>query len=626
MCGICGLIEKSSASEKEVSIRNMVSVLKHRGPDNQNIYFDTNISLGHARLSILDLSSAANQPMVSHNGKYIIVYNGELYNFKDLRLQLSERGYIFNTNSDTEVVLNGYDAWGDSFFVKMNGIFAFSIWCRETKTLKVVRDRLGVKPLYYYVDEDKFVFASEIKSILANKSIIPKINYDSLHEYLYYGNAIGSKTLFKKIVKVKPGRFLTVSEGKITENVYWDINNIKEITTNEFDAANNVKNLIDEAVKRQLVSDVPVGVFLSGGIDSSCITAFAKRYYPGKLNTYSCAFDFDIGINELKKARQVANFYDTNHNELFIEGKDLNDIITRLVYHHDEPFGDAANIPLYLLTKEVSNSQKVILQGDGGDELFGGYRRYNTLSSLRTWKIAAPFLNAFFSIMPETVKLKQYRRFCRAMLQDSDAIRMALLLTEETLEDSPTNVFSYEFKSKVSNFDPFAEYKKLDMKLFDKDVVQKMLWTDMQILLPETFLEKVDKSTMANGVEVRVPFLDNNLVEYAMSLPSNLKIRRGEKKFILRKALRSIVPDDVLDAPKTGFGVPFSNWLKGPLKDFMQQNLNDAYIQQLNLFDNYSLNRLINLHLSGKKNSGILLWKLMNLCIWLKKYKVEIDE
>jgi|688.fasta_scaffold10729_6 asparagine synthase (glutamine-hydrolysing) len=626
MCGICGYIASNSFHRDNFTITKMISTLEHRGPDNKNYFLNDNVALGHTRLSILDLSSEANQPMQSQNGNFIIVYNGELYNYRELRHELLQRGYIFNTNTDTEVVLNGYDAWGDNFFIRMNGIFSFAIWNQSEKELTIVRDRFGVKPLYYsYVNGD-LVFASEIKALLASNLISASLNYESLHEFLYYGNPIGSKTLFKGIKKLKPGNYIKLSNNKIKEFSYWNFNLIKERVVNENDAIDDIKYLFDAAIKRQLVSDVPVGVFLSGGIDSTCITAFAVKHYQGTLSTYSCAFDFDLGVNELAKARKVAKFYGTNHNELFIEGKNIGDVVSNLIHHHDEPFSDAANIPLYLLSKSVSKYHKVILQGDGGDELFGGYRRYNTLNNYNYWKFFSPIINGLISFFPKSPRTKQYSRFLEAMMQNDDAMRMALLLTVETIKDTPIEIFNSKFKKILYSSDPFSVYKQINSNLTTLNLVQKMLLTDMQVILPETFLEKVDKSTMANSVEVRVPFLDNDLAEYVMSLPSTMKIKHGQKKYILRRAMRGIVPDYILDAPKTGFGVPFGNWLKSPLRNYMLEVFNDPYIVKLEIFDYSKLNNLIQLHLNNKQNNGFLLWKLLNLCIWLKSYKVNLDD
>ena len=628
MCGICGYIDFKHKSPDQQLGHKMVETLQHRGPDNQQVWVDDNLVLCHARLSILDVSAAGNQPMILDKGSLAIVFNGEIYNFLELRNELRTKGYTFTTGTDTEVIIYGYKEWGEKLFPRLNGIFAMALLDKKNNQLIIVRDRFGVKPLYIYKDKDILLFASEIKAILVSGRIEPRINWQSFNEFLYYGNPTGHQTLFKGIDKLKPGHFLKVHtiSHEIVEKPFWTVSEISlQKDVKEDDAITAIRQKLESAVKRQLISDVPVGVFLSGGIDSSSVTAFASKHYKGRISTFSAGFDFDMGINELPKARRVADHFKTDHHELFIKGGNILDTIHDLVYHHDEPFSDAANIPLYLLTKQLNGTPKVILQGDGGDELFAGYRRYNILNNISLWRAIAYPILAFSKLSGRNRKSLQARRFMGALVQRSDAMRMALLLTVENLYDTPENVLTPAIKDQMQGTDPFADYKFLNEKFLDLDPVQRMLWIDTQIILPQTFLEKVDKSTMANGIEVRVPFLDNELATYAMSLPSNLKVRNGQKKYILKKALRGIVPDDILDGPKYGFGVPYGNWLKGPLKEFMLGLINDETVRHKEIFNYDYLNRIFQLHITGKEDHGFLLWKMMNFTIWLKKYNVKLD-
>jgi len=373
-------------------------------------------------------------------------------------------------------------------------------------------------------------------------------------------------------------------------------------------------------VRSHLVADVPVGVFLSGGIDSSAITTFATRHYEGKIDTFSAAFDFADGKSELSMAKRLARELQTNHHELEIQGRNLPDTIEALVGRHDEPFADAANIPLYLLSRELDGAPKVILQGDGGDEIFAGYRRHNVFSAERFWRSVAPFARAALKLHKRDLKFHQYRRFVDAMQQPETAMRMALMLTQDTLEADPVCVLSPRLKAAVRDTDPFARYRELARRFKDESPLQRMLYTDTSILLPDTFLEKVDKPAMSFGIEVRVPFLDNPLTDYVLGLPGKYKTRLGRKKYLLKRALRGIVPDYVLTSPKRGFAVPFENWLRGPLAPYLRSVVFDDTTRRADLFDEGVLRAKIADHASGDRNNGFLLWKALQLALWHRTY------
>jgi asparagine synthase (glutamine-hydrolysing) len=373
MCGITGFYQFKNITDVRNHLKLMTDQLAHRGPDDDGIYCNEKIGLGHRRLSILDLSAAGHQPMFSRDNSIAIVFNGEIYNYPELKQQLIEHGHSFNSNTDTEVILKGFEQWGTAVFEKLNGIFAFALWDDRNKELFLVRDRLGVKPLYFYQNDNCFYFGSEIKSFRIVCPELNRIDQAAFAAFLFYGNALGSKTLFKNVNSVQPGQFFKINDKGALRVTYWEpekINATDVLSDSEDQIAANVRTLLDMAVKRQLISDVPVGVFLSGGIDSSAITAFASSHYPGKLKTFSASFEFDKGINELPKARSVAEHFGTDHQEFFIRTENLPGIIEKLVYYHDEPFSDAANIPLYLMATEVKQHATVVLQGDGGDELF----------------------------------------------------------------------------------------------------------------------------------------------------------------------------------------------------------------------------------------------------------------
>lgn len=598
----------------------MTETLKHRGPDDGGVELFEHVGLGHRRLSIIDLTSAGHQPMLSEDGNFALVYNGELYNFQELRRRLEEDGVVFRSRSDTEVVLKAYIRWGTKSFLMFKGMFALAVWDKTAQRLHMARDRFGIKSLYYYPFKSGVVFGSEIKSLIASKRLRLEMDWEGLHEYLYYGNALGSHTLFGKVAKLLPGHYVTVDRKGIDIFPYWSVFDIEPISDSVEEVTRTVRDRLEEAVRNHLVSDVPVGIFLSGGIDSSAVTAFAAKHYNGKIKTFSVGFDFDAGVNELPKARQVAEHFATEHEELHIHGDRVSGIIERLVRCHDQPFSDAANIPLYLLCEQLEGSIKVVLQGDGGDEIFAGYRRYNVLSNERFWRSfsrMAPYLDW---VVPRGQSYYRGMRFFSAMRQSDRAMRMAMLLTVEPCNRSPTRVFTGEIRKSLYGFDPFARYKETYEKVKDFDPVQQMLYIDSAILLPDTYLEKVDKATMAHGIESRVPFLDADLTSYAMGLPSFYKVKRGHKKWILRQALRGIVPDTFLDARKTGFGVPRRYWLREPLSDYMRSVLLDPDTLRWGVFDSKALGKCIDEHVHGLRDNASLLYKLLNLALWHKFY------
>lgn len=622
MCGIVGVYQFGNLP---VSVEGLVianETIKHRGPDSGDVYFNKNVGLGHRRLSIIDLNAVANQPMYSSDGRYVIVFNGEVYNFLELRESLiSQFGCNFKSSSDTEVVLEAYIQWGTDAFKLLNGMFALAIFDKEKDNIIVTRDRYGIKPLYYFSDGDQFVFASEILAIRAylGNSVKSGIDYQALGEYAWFGNSLGENTLFDNIKELLPGRFLKVADAGIEINRFWnpaEINDNKDLS--EKAVVDTVRTLMEKSVKRHLISDVPVGIFLSGGIDSSVITALASKYYSGRIKTYSVGFDFDKGINELPKARMIAKKFNTDHHEVQVEAKNLPDVIERLVDAHGEPFADAADIPLYLLTNQVKKEVKVVLQGDGGDEIFGGYSRYFTLTKQNYFKPWKLFSSLPWQLINNTAILQKVR-FLDAINAGNDADKLALLLTMESKRRLPTKIFSSNVNVKLSNINPFKRYYELNEEFKNKDLIQRLFNIDLSCILPDTFLEKVDKSTMANSVEIRVPFLDNDLVEFALSIPASLKVKNGVKKYLLKRAFEDLIPHDILYGPKTGFGVPYSFWIQKPLLSYMKSNINDPKVVASGVLNHRLINEFIEKHNRGAGNYGFLLWKCLILSIWIRK-------
>lgn len=629
MCGIVGFVRRSQHILKPADSRldRALDLIRHRGPDASGTYADGTVWFGHVRLSILDLSEAGNQPM-SAGDDLVITYNGEVYNFRDLAAELSLSG--LRSGSDTEVILRAFEKLGLSSLKKLNGIFAFAIYDRRAQKVWLVRDRLGVKPLYFSIDEDGLCFGSEIKSIVELRGKGPECDLSSLHEWLYYGNALGGRTLYKGIRQLKPGHYLELDLRSFTHTVreYWSlqqhVNGGPPVEASSEEIIATTRSLLETAVRRQLVSDVPVGIFLSGGVDSSAITALASRYYEGKLATYSAGFDDMDGTDERLKARRVAEHFGTEHHELYIEGARIADLVEKMVHHHDMPFCDSANIPLYLMAAEISAKTKVVLQGDGGDEVFGGYRRYVTLRYRHLMRpVSFVARNCCFFIRNHSLR-RRVERYVNAYGARDVALTIARLLTPVYPEDSPESVFTPSFSGMLKLHDPFARYRECHDFFAKHDIGNRMSLIDLMVELPDIFLEKVDRATMAASLEVRVPFLDNDLVEYVVRIPGPNKMPGGKKKWLLKQALHGIVPDDVLYGPKTGFNVPFGYWLRTNLKPLFFDHLAVFEREQPNILDVDRISTMFTAMEEGEHDRCYTLWNLLNLMVWRNNSKVGI--
>ena len=619
MCGIAGIIAKNEKAfdgfDRFISSSNLMA---HRGPDFNNIFRFENTLLIHYRLSIIDLDSRSNQPFISKSGNSICTYNGEIYNFRELS---SKYNLDLRTTSDTEVMLESYEYYGNSVVPQWNGIFSICILNRNKRKISLIRDRFGVKPLYYYEDSDVFIFASEAKVIFNWLSILP-ISHQGLAEYLWFGNTIGNQTLIKDVKKFPPANILEINLVDFTTNntVYWSIPRTDVVNKSENEIIFDIRELLGKAVNKQLISDVPVGVLLSGGIDSSALVAFASQKGDRKIETYSVEYDYNIGgKSELDRARLIAKKYNTVHNELRVTSKNIPETFNELVFQYDEPFADTASIPLYQLSKLCSKDKKVILQGDGGDELFAGYRRYNIMDWVYFWRYASTFSYRFI----KNPRLKErMKRMSFILNQKDNGMRMAYLLTQDVPYKNPYGVFNEAMRNRLMSYNPFKAYLEVDFKYKNEDLVQRLLYADVKILLPNTYLEKVDKATMLTSVESRVPFLDHDLSDYVLALPSNMKVRMGRKKHLLRKALIDLVPDEILNGKKRGFEVPYKTWLKNDLFDFAQAKFQES---KMSFIDTKTLTKLLETHKKGQADYGPLLWKMLVLTSWFDFYKNKIE-
>ena len=619
MCGLCGIVHFDAPPAPE-TLWKMTRTLAHRGPDDEGVAITGPAGLGHTRLSVLDLSAAGSQPMASEDGTVTLVYNGEIYNFLELRRELEEYGVRHSGTSDTEVLLRAYLHWGDEAFERLRGMFAVALWDARVATLHLVRDRFGIKPLFYAAIPGGIVFGSEIKALLASRLTGREMSWRAFCEFLYYGNSLGAGTFFEGIRKLEPGHHLTLTRAGATVREYWTPNAIAPIDDPPEVAARTVLEKLEAAVKTHLVSDVPVGVFLSGGIDSSAIASLAQRHHAGRLRTYTAGFDFDRGPDELPAARRFAERLGADHHELRLTGGDMPAVIEKLVAAHDAPFEDAANIPLALLCDALKGDVAVVLQGDGGDEMFAGYRPYAFLAGAARWRHLARLGLALTGPLPEGRRRDRLRRILHYLAAPDRTLQMALMRFHESRERLPDRVFTRTTVERLRRYDPFEHYRRIGRRFDRLDALQATLYAECMILLPDKYLEKVDRATMAYGIESRVPFLDDDVAAYAMGLPSGLKVRRGKKKWVLRQALRGTVPDDILDGAKTGFGVPVSHWLRGPLNGYLRTTLRDTAAAWPGLFDPVALDRCIDEHVSGRRDNGRLLYKLLNFGLWRQRY------
>lgn len=620
MCGICGLYGLDSNDDLELGVRRMVRTIAHRGPDAEGTFVGEGVALGHRRLSILDLSSTGAQPMAF--GSTTVVYNGEAYNFRALRAELALLGHVFRGRSDTEVLLHAYEAWGLEGLERLEGMFALALWDAVRRRLVLMRDRLGIKPLYYAWTSGRLTFGSEIKAVLAGIELDRAIDDQAFAEYLWYGNSFEDRTIYRGVRALQPGHRLVVEDGRYRIEPWWQVEEWVERAPRPRDAreaAVAVREALDGAVARQLVSDVPVGIFLSGGIDSSSIAAAAAQ--SGRhLVSFSVGFDYERGVNELPKARRVAKAFGLDHHELRVSGGALEEVLMRLVAAHDEPFADAANIPLYLLAQEVRGSIKVVLQGDGGDEMFAGYRRYAILRNACRWRGWSRMIERILRLVPGAQGAR-LERLAAAVGHPDPALRMGLLLTVETLRDPPTTLLELGARRRLeASADPFAAYRRCAHRFAAADPVEQMLLTDVALQLPSQFLAKVDRATMAHGIEARVPLLDERVAALAIGMPATLKVQGTQKKVVLRNAMRGRVADEILDSPKTGFGVPYEEWLRSSLHGFARSVLLDAaFIERFSL-DRPRLVSALDEHQARRRDRGFLLWKLLQLALWSRQY------
>lgn len=614
MCGINGF----SWPDQEL-VKKMNNKVKHRGPDGDSFFTDENISLGHTRLAILDLSEKAKQPMVGHSGRFIIVFNGEIYNFQEIKKELEGKGHKFISTSDTEALINAWQEWGPDCLNKLNGIFAFAIWDKDERKLFLARDRLGVKPLYYYHQNNKLIFSSEIKAILEHP-VERKVNLEALNHYFRLMYVPAPLTMFANIFKLEPASYLIYHQDKIEIKKYWEIDLDKiDNLKNEKEAIAKIRELVASSVQYQKIADRPVGIFLSGGIDSTSVLGNFRKYTSGAIKTFSVGFKIDDPNEKFNKdfqlARETAKHYQTNHHELMVSGQDYLNNLEKVAYHLDEPIANTAQVATYLLAGEAKKEVAVVLGGDGGDELFGGYERY-ALSKLVSFyqKLLPPALRSNVSLiisliigeddMADKISLKPgSERYGQFMFQKEKNI-VRILNQGVNQEKITAEFFTNKFFNKIN-----------------KDFERQFMLTDIQSWLVDESLMRTDKTTMAFGLEYRVPILDHRLVELSAQIPTGWKIRIKEGKMIFKKAMKEFLPAHVVESAKKKVWLPpASEWLRTDLKEFAQNVLSKDYADTSEFINLDEVNKMFDEHCERKAYYLDLLWAVLMFQLWHKNY------
>lgn len=624
MCGICGYNSNKSLGKRV--LKKMNDKMIHRGPDAEGYYInnidDREIGLAHRRLSILDLSPLGNQPMISKDNNIVIVFNGEIYNFIELKEELQKKGYIFNSTSDTEVIINGYIEYGISIIEKLNGMFAIAIYDKKDNAMYLIRDHIGVKPLYYYINENNLVFASELKSIMEFPFFKKDIDLDSLHTYLYYGYITGQKSIFKNVFKLLPGHYLKYKDGIVELKEYWSLEkkylNRKEKDKSLDEWKKIIREYLEKSIKERMISDVPLGAFLSGGIDSSLVVSIMQSLSKNPIKTFTIGFE-NKAYNEANYAKEIAEYLGTDHTEYYLKEEEVKGIVEDIPLYYDEPFADSSQIPTMMVSRLAREQVTVSLSGDGGDELFCGYSSYEHYLEL------SKYIKIFniFQLIPFKDKIIK------------------------KISSKYTHLFNFNNKNKIINAGYLNYIKKeslikkynknnieeryLKLNYLSKNIQEKAMLRDLITYLPDDILTKVDRASMSCSLESRAPFIDDyKFIELSFDVPHILKYKNNEKKYILKELLYDYIPKKLIDRPKKGFSIPIEDMLRTDLKYLLENYLGEEFIKKQNIFDEKKIKKCLEFFYK-KKNieyQGIyinkLIWHLLIFQMWYKKYIMEI--
>lgn len=626
MCGIFGVV---SQERVEIDVEYHTTMLSHRGPDDCGYHQDIHCALGHRRLSIIDLEGSK-QPIYNEDRSLCIIFNGEIYNFQELRKTLQQKGHVFSTNGDTETILHGYEEWGESCVDKLRGMFAFAIWDLKNKKLFLARDRLGIKPLFYATHGTRLYFASEMKAILADHSFPRSINELALYTYFSYSYIPAPLTIFSDIHKLEPGYTLTWKDGKITTNKYWDLEFYTHEHKSEQYYIDTFMNLLQEAVELRMISDVPLGAFLSGGIDSSTIVALMSQMSSSPVNTFCIGFGGSTGgyLDERGYADQVAKRYSTSHKEYEVD-MNPDGLMDKIVHSFDEPFADDSTIPSYFVCKIARENVTVALSGLGGDEIFGGYERYLGFRLRKYYnrlpRLIRTQLGKIISSLPERkdghYTINHMKRFVRSNELPGDTCYIGYL---SILADSiKTEIFSD--RNTFSAFsspcdDLFLRHFTSDNVEGDSSALNRALYCDIKTYLPEDILAVTDRLSMHHALEVRVPFIDHQFLEFCATIPDTVRMKGTQKKYLLKKAVRPLLPNDIIDHRKQGFIGPMTQWLKNDLKPYVLDTLSEKNLNKHGLLNGSTVKNIVDQHFSGKEIHDTLIWSMLVFQKWYDMY------
>ena len=627
MCGIVGIVERDlTRPVAEIDVQRMVRTLNHRGPDDEGSVLLPGVGLAMRRLAIVDIAGGQ-QPFANEDGSMQVVANGEIYNFNQVKDALAARGHRFRSRSDVEVLVHAYEEYGEAFLQKIHGMFALALWDGRRRALIAARDRAGEKPLYYTVTSEGLRLASEIKALLSRPEVDRTIDHEALDEFLTYEYIIAPRTIFKAIHKLPPAHYLVYKDGQITVKRYWDAADVKVRAWSVDEAADALRETLGEAVRSQMMSDVPIGLFLSGGIDSSAVGIMLRDAQGSSaVSSFSMGFD-DGSYNELPYAREVARLCGTAHHEGTVT-PDVASLFDRLVVHLDEPFADVSLFPTFLVSQMAREHVKVVLTGDGGDELFGGYDAYQAEALAGKWaglmpEAATRAADAVLALVPPTDKKKglvnKARRFVDGLAHAPASIAQYRWMTFLGA-DAKARLYTPAFRGALASADVYRPVREALARMGHDDLLNRQLYADLSIYLADDILVKVDRMSMATSLETRAPFLDAKVMELAFSMPGDLKIRGGTRKYILKQALRGLVPDRILDRKKEGFSIPMKQWLKRELKPLMERLLAPERLAARGLIEPAETRRLIDEHCAGRANHAHVLFSLMVFERWAEEF------
>ena len=615
MCGISGILHFDSRMPvRHEDVRTMTELIQHRGPDDCGFYLNENVGLGFRRLSIIDLESG-HQPMTNEDGSLWIVFNGEIYNHQELRSHLQKKGHIFRTKSDTETIIHLYEEYGKECVTKLRGMFAFAIWNEKDKTIFCARDRFGIKPFFYYLDQDRFLFGSEIKCITSQMKSNPPLSPKMLDYYLAYGYSSEEDTLYQGIKKLKPGHILETGVDRKTRSTrYWEINYLPDHSKTEEEWCEILEAKLSEAVKSHLMSDVPLGAFLSGGIDSSAVVAHMAKHSSTPVKTFSIGFK-EEAFNELVYARQVAKLFGTEHHEQVLEPESVS-LLPKLINMYDEPFADSSAIPTYYVSKFAREFVTVVLSGDGGDELFAGYNKYQKLKYFRDHNLLPDAMSEVFwgglhKLIPNSVKGKGATYYLAKPKAYLPAYQSIWHMNERR------QLYGASFWEEIKG----ASAEAIKIPIIDQnnkgDFLFSMQTLDMKTYMVDDILTKVDRASMHNSLEVRVPLLDHEFAELTFRIPSDLKLKGKIKKYIFKKSLQDHLPKTVLSHKKQGFGVPLRLWFKEDLKEYVNDHLLNSNSLLYDYLNPNFVSKIVHGHHHGMRDFNHKIWSLIVLDQWL---------